>query len=343
LQGPDTSLDSTLPSILRKIGARLPFWPATIIAGIIPVLVLLGVEDQLGNFDTVSDFLSAFWIVSALIIFFIFAMKFSWTRIERLVDYANQMSRDKPGLQIRSPLRPTWILLAWAGVLGGIIVLFGLPEDLHGVFTDHILTLGYFFLVSSCFLLVYGYSMVTIYRAGKLSLELKPFTEDRMLGLRPFGMVSLRLASVYAIFPIVYSIINSISVTSTPTGLVVGFSGWRLGDAVLTAVLVIIGVGLFFLPLASIHRQLVDAKKRELTWINPQYSNLIHRMKQDSQANKASFADELSLVRQIQSDVHGIREWPFGLGMLSRLVIILLLPPVLTLVGRFLVRVVLNL
>src|SRR5262249_27535315 len=147
-----------------------------------------------------------------------------------------------------------------------------------------------------CFLLVYGYSMVVVYRAGKLPLRLRPFTEDRMLGLKPFGAVSLRLASVYAVIPIVFAVLATVNATSSPNGVAIILSTWRPGDFVLVASLVVIGVGLFFLPLLSIHRQLVDAKHRELEWINPQYSDVIKRMKLVGSGERGGLADELSMV-----------------------------------------------
>ena len=333
----DTSLDSAFPPFLRNIGSRLPFWPTAILAGVVPVLGLLVVEDLFVPFDIINAFLSAYWIVSVVLIYFIYAMKFSWSRVEKLVEYAGQMSRNKAALRIHTPLRPSWILLAWLSVLGGITLLFGLPD-----FSEHVLVLGYFFLVTGSFLLVYGYSMLVIYRAGNLPLELKSFTEDRTLGLAPFGTISLRLASVYAIFPIVDSIVNTISINAGPAGVDVKLSSWRLGDIALTAILVFVGVGLFFLPLLTIHRRLIEAKRGELMWINPQYSNVIRRMKEADQNEHASFADELSLIRQIQSDIHRIQEWPFTLGVITRLATVLFLPPILALAGRKLIQIVLN-
>src|SRR3989454_12607167 len=159
------------------------------------------------------------------------------------------MSRNKASLRIHTPLRLSWILLAWLGVLGGITLLFGLPD-----FSEHVLVLGYFFLVTASFLLVYGYSMLVIYRAGNLPLELKSFTEDRTLGLAPFGTISLRLASVYAIFPIVDSIVNTISINAGPAGVDFKLSSWKLSDIAFTGILLFVGEGLFFLTLLSVHR-----------------------------------------------------------------------------------------
>ncbi len=339
---PNISLDSSLPAFLKNIGSRLPFWPTVIIAGIIPVIGLLIIDNLFVPFDFLDAFLVAYWIFSVLIVYFIYAMRFSWIRVEKLLQYAHTMSRDNTTLQVHSPLRLSWILFSWLGLLGGITLLFGVPDDPRGIFGEHVILLSYFFLVSSSFLLVYGYSMLVIYRAGKLPLELKPFTEDRTLGLRPFGTVSLRLASIYAVFPLVNTILNTLSITASPTGVQVSLSPWRPSDIALTTILVIIGVGLFLLPLQGIHRQLVEAKRKELNWLNPKYSVLIRRMKQGDQTQTGAYADELSLIRQIQADIGQIREWPFSLGMITRLATVLLLPSILAVTGRLMVIIILH-
>ncbi len=311
----------------------------TIIAGFCPLPILF-IESLFLPINVVEKFLGIYWVVTVLIMFFIYAMRFSWTRVVKLVEYARQMSRDTTGFRVHSPLRPSWVLLSWLGLLVGITLLFGLPEIQAWSFQEEAPLTSYFFLIVGSFILVYGYSMFLIYRMGKLPLELKPFTQDTMLGLGPFGDLSLVLIAVYAVFPAVVAILNSLPPDGQPISEF-GFKWWRPGDYGLSAALFIIGVVLFFLPLFSIHRKMVEAKRKELTWISPQYTGVVSRMRQADESQRSKLADELSLIRQIQADIRQIREWPFNHGTIARLATVLVLPSLLAVTGRIMIIIIL--
>src|SRR3989454_2256294 len=122
--------------------------------------------------------------------------------------------------------------------------------------------------------------MLAIYRAGKLPFQLKPFTEDRTLGLKPFGTASMRLASVYAIFPIIVTLLQLITINvEVPGGVTVGLGSFRTSDLVILGGLILVGVVLFLLPLIGIHRRLQEARRQELNWITPRYTSLVQRLK----------------------------------------------------------------
>src|SRR5438445_9844445 len=121
------------------------------------------------------------------------------------------MSPNMPGDVLRIPFRLGNVFALWVILLVAITLLFGFPSP-TAVFSEHITVIAYFFLILASFLWVYGYSMYAIHRAGKLPLRLKPFTEDRNLGLKPFGTTSLRLASIYAVFPITWTFVELVSI-----------------------------------------------------------------------------------------------------------------------------------
>jgi len=57
---------------------------------------------------------------------------------------------------------------------------------------------------------------------------------------------------------------------------------------------------------------------------------------------KDDLASELSIVRQIEGDVHRIQTWPFDLGVITRLATVLVLPPILGVVARVMILIFLR-
>src|SRR3989442_13122123 len=103
--------------------------------------------------------------------------------------------------------------------------------------------------------------MLAIYRAGKLPFQLKPFTEDRILGLKPFGTASMRLASVYAIFPIIVTITQLFKINvEVPGGVTVEPGNFEAGNAIFVGGLIPVGDALFLLPLGGIPRRLKQSR-----------------------------------------------------------------------------------
>ena len=52
---------------------------------------------------------------------------------------------------------------------------------------------------------------------------------------------------------------------------------------------------------------------------------------------RRALADDLTMVRQLQSDVLRIQAWPFDLGVITRLGTLLVLPPFLGVFARILI------
>src|SRR5207302_1508038 len=220
------------------------------------------------------------------------------------------------------------VLIVWIILFVDINLVSPIPLNFEGIVSNHVLVFAYFFLILAIFLWTYGSSMLAIYRAGKLPYQLKPFTEDRTLGLKPFGTVSMRLVSVYTIFPIIVMFLQLITINvEVPGGLTVGLGSFRASDLIILGGLILVGVILFLIPLLGIHRRLQEARRQELSWITTRYTNLVQRLKdrmthsdQSENANeKDALAGEISIVRQIESDVHRIQTWHFDLGVMKNL------------------------
>src|SRR5256884_7695175 len=193
--------------------------------------------------------------------------------------------------------------------------------------------------------------MLAVDGSLKKPFQLKPFTEDRTLGLKPFGTASMRLASVYAIFPIIVTLLQLITINvEVPGGVTVGLGSFRTSDLVILSGLILVGVVLFLLPLIGIHRRLQDARRQELNWITPRYTSLVQRLKDkmthsdelENVNEKDALASELSVVRQIESDIHRIQTWPFDIGVITRLATVLVLPPILGVIARIMILIFLR-
>src|SRR5437660_2193972 len=331
----------------------LPFWLGAVIVSFVPTKILSTIEYVLVPSQGVGSLiLDEALVISPIMLYFLYAMRYIATRMDRLSEYTNGMSPENTTLRLRtSPIRLSRVLIVWIILLVVINLVSPIPSSIEGAVSNHVLVFAYFFLILAFFLWTYGSSMVAIYRAGKLPFQLKPFTEDRTLGLKPFGSVSICLLYVYGIFPIIVTFLQLITINvEIPGGVTVGLGSFRASDLIILSGLILVGVVLFLLPLVGIHRRLQDARRQELSWITRRYTNLVQRLKdritrsdQSENANeKDALASEISIVRQIQSDIHRIQTWPFDLGVITRLATVLVLPPILGVPARIMILIFLR-
>ena len=182
--------------------------------------------------------------------------------------------------------------------------LSALPEELPFL---------WFAFVLATFLWAFGYSMYSIYRMGKLPLKLRPYTEDRMLGLKPFGKASLNSTVMYV--GVITAFVLPMAFGGTlPLELAVGF-----------LVLYPVGFLLFLLPLLGLHSKLVAAKREELAWIGPRATSLLQKVKaRGGDQFDELVAKEVAVLDVIKRDALQIHNWPFDTGILARLIAILL-------------------
>jgi len=338
--------------VRRAAGLGLPFWLWAIIIGFVPTRLLATLDYLIVPPGGPGGYLlDTALVLSIFLVYFVYAIRFISNRMKRLSEYVKQMNLDVPVDGLRIPFRLANILAVWVILLVAITLLFGFPNP-TSVFSEHITVIAYFFLILASFLWVYGYSMYAIHRAGKLPLRLKPFTEDRTLGLKPFGTASLRLASIYGVFPVTLTFLELVTLeVEIPGGITIIFAPIRLTDMIFSVGLILAGIALFFLPLLSIRKRLQEAKRQELSWVTPRYTTIVKRLKEqisktppEDRANQTqSLADELTMMRQVQQDIQKIQSWPFDLGVVSRLATVLVIPPILGVLARILILVFLHL
>ena len=162
---------------------------------------------------------------------------------------------------------------------------------------------------------VYLSGLWGVYRFGLEPLRLKPFYEDRMLGLRPLGQVVLAYAMTFS---------GAITVTLGNSLL----SG-DVGSIVINLVIVGLGVAMLFLPLRGIHRKMVEVKEAEEAALRLRSKEFLNGLKDDGVSNQdtSSKIEELLELQRYQAlkvEASMISEWPFETRSVERLIGILL-------------------
>ena len=176
------------------------------------------------------------------------------------------------------------------------------------------------FLGVATFIWVYASSLRGLHELGKGMLRLKPFYEDGMLGSRPLGSFSLRLA---------FSYLNPLGLVLLATSIVPDPS-----TTVLLSILTAVGVVMFFLPLNSIHQAMLESKRKEQASIRAQLRQVMQRSSiMDKEASDATLKDleirlsdlaELQALDMAQREVASIHTWPFDTQILGKLTVIIL-------------------
>ena len=176
--------------------------------------------------------------------------------------------------------------------------------------------------ISATALWTLAYSLVAIYRMGRLPLKLRPFALDRALGLRPFASTCLRLTGVYYVLTVLL-IVPDIASPATPTLIFVQ-----------DFALVLFGLPLFLLPLRSLRAHLVRVRSEKMSWINAWFHRVMQRVEAREDADlPPGLQDELASIDKIQKEIQAIKTWPFDVGVVAKLLTILLSVTAILLAG----------
>ena len=296
---------------------KIPWWSGTILVSSLLFVIPYAV---FGAFFGFWDFfLSQIGSVVPLVVlvgvYCLFASRYIRRKVEDLLQYCESISVEKLGIRPSAlygfrPVLIVWIILdivqTWAffpvypstfTVIQRILVQ--MPWNLWGI---ALATLFWTF----------GYSLVTIYRMGKQPLRLKPFTEDRTLGLKPFGLASLRLT---LIFVASWAMLTALQ-------LLQGYVQVQILLADVGAFL--LGFVIFLLPLFSLRQRLLSAKREKLRWISQRYTRIMQQFEENSDNVDQKLVNELRVVDRALRDIQQISTWPFDTGILVRLLAVIL-------------------
>jgi hypothetical protein len=144
-------------------------------------------------------------------------------------------------------------------------------------------------------------------RLGRGHLTLQAYHGDRTLGLEPVG--TLAFTGFWMLFGTVAPIVLT-GRADLPTRIV--------GIMVLAA-----GVGLFFLSLRGVHRQMVAVKQRERDWTLDLYTQAHDRVRNEPTLDVLSQnASLLKGAEDLEKRAERILEWPFDEPTFARVVTI---------------------
>jgi hypothetical protein len=168
-------------------------------------------------------------------------------------------------------------------------------------------------LIFAAFLWVYISALWGLYQFGKSSLTLKDYLEDQQLGVKPFGSISISLFYAFSIVALVVGI--GIILSSDPLTMVYILGFFFIGGV------------MFFLPLTSIHRQMLKEKLGKQRTVRKRFTVLANPRKDsvpDPPGDKMDRLSDILLLQMTRSDVGAIPTWPFDLGILQRFSVIIL-------------------
>jgi hypothetical protein len=238
---------------------RLPMWVAAIAFGTGPFLILVIIISFASGqsiLDARSLVISAFYTLGVSISAF-YLGRYIRARVVTLISYAHEMMSEdsitRPELDLSKLSSTSMIGLSWLVVLAGTMATFIIGAT-GGTLESNVL--GLLPYVPSHFILAtlfwtFGYSMYSISRIGSLPMTLKPYTQDRALGLRPFASASFSFTIIY------------LALATLIVSLGSGGGEILLHLELLTLVLYPLGIVLFLLPLWSLHRKLMDSRAAE--------------------------------------------------------------------------------
>ncbi len=285
--------------------------------------------------DFVSQFLPIAPFFYVFILYDLFAARFVSVRARRLIDYAQSMGLGDASASLGSlhSLKRTLVFwLVFTLVVEPFVLIFSSSQY---TITQRILTqlpFLFFLFLQASFLWPYFDSMFMTYRIGKRPLTLRFYAEDRTLGLRPFGTLSLQLTTLYSgLFALIFFIVL--------------VSGVPLFAFVFPLIaFMVLGLLFFVLPLISLHGKMIEAKRSLIVSITPRFARISRAILEakGEQPLEGSLVSELMAIDKVQKDINEVHTWPFDISILSRLATVLILPPFLSVLARIIILVVLR-
>ena len=162
---------------------------------------------------------------------------------------------------------------------------------------------------------IYLRALWGVYRFGKEELNLRPFYEDRMLGLRPLGSISLSFTVVF--------------LTLVVTALAGSFISTDLSNLAVQFCLLCLLAVMLFLPLNGVHVKMVHEKKRDQSLMGDKIREIANRQERElnaggDEAKTLLEIDTLLTYRMLKEEASKTPTWPFDTRQVERLVALLL-------------------
>jgi len=174
----------------------------------------------------------------------------------------------------------------------------------------------FWFIAFCTFVWVYVGSIRGLYELGK-KVKLRSFNEDKMLGVRPVGSLSLSLTYTYFMGLIILGLLPTIL---QPEASILGYM-------VVLSTCAMVGLILFLLPQYTLHKKMVEAKGVEKELLRRELSKVVRTADEEkddveSVAEIKDALNRLTTVLQVdmtRNEVESIPTWPFDTQIISRL------------------------
>ncbi len=318
---------------------HVPLWLGVLILGLLPFPVMLFVGAKVAGLS--DSLLSGFVVPEApltlsLVLVPILCTIYLSRTAEHANNYAETLLTSPRNENARTPINfESLYSMRFVAPIAALIYIavFALYYEFGTVPIPVVFARApsvlYAFLVIGAEIWVYAYSMYSIRKVGSLPLTLKSFTEDRTLGLRPFGTASLKFTVAYVLSVCAAALSGQSLPLSVLLGVLASFS--------------LLGMGFFFLPLLSLHRKLATVKREHMDWISTEHGAVLNEMQLPGGLRDGVLATRLATVKSVRQDLNSIHVWPFDTSILVRVVSITVLPILLTVFGREVILLVLGL
>lgn len=171
---------------------------------------------------------------------------------------------------------------------------------------------------------------IGLYRLGRSPLKFQTFRTDPKMGTKPIGSLSLSLAGAYftgIVILIFFSAVANLLSDSFYIGVY--------------ALLIAVGISLFFLPILRVHRRMVEEKNKQDQLIQDHFDCISHELKQGEGINPLEKIQKLLSLEIADRKVQAISTWPFDTAIMGKLSVILL-SVVATLFARYIWEILLR-
>ena len=179
-------------------------------------------------------------------------------------------------------------------------------------------------VVACYFAWMYFGSIYGLYKIGKKPLRLRPSTEDRMLGVRPFGDLSLSLSTAYFSTMVIMILMGVAGTIGSP---LIGFVPYMTN----LMIFLIVGVVLFISPLYAIHKKMVEQKEVERNELRKQaYRSVEGRGAYSADDTVAEMQRRLDSITSLmalemaEKNLNSIPDWPIDTKILNRFATIMI-------------------
>lgn len=175
-------------------------------------------------------------------------------------------------------------------------------------------------LAFSTYLWEFAMTSLGLHELGGSSLRLGSFLEDRMMGAKPMGNLALSLTTTYFGGLLLTFLLFS---TFQPAS--------NLILTTLLFILILLGIGLFFLPLNSIHGKMQVEKRRLMREIGSRYPRLDKVQSENRETTTLESVNsglarltDLQELEMLDRKVAALPTWPFDIQVVSKFVTIVL-------------------